>query len=191
MEQLRMWWNRKEVRPVCLPEGVTIRRFNGSDEDIDIWVDIAKHGLLAEDADRDDYIGTMLKHKDLDTNNIFIFEKDGASAATITPIIFKDKNQGYIHMVACKTEYRGIGIGSQLNNAAMKVLYDSCVPSAYLTTDDFRLAAIKSYITADFFPVLFADDMEERWCKILKQLNIESVDAVDANGNFLKSIKGV
>lgn len=100
------------------------------------------------------------------------------------------KQKGYIHMVACRPEYRGMGLGNVLNNIALKFLYDAGCNNAYLTTDDFRLPAIKSYITAGLLPVLYndADEMESRWLNVLSELNIDRISAVDNAGNFVKEI---
>jgi hypothetical protein len=43
-----------------------------------------------------------------------------------------------------------------------------------LTTDDFRLAAIKTYLDGGFCPVMWQDDdsdMKARWDTVLKEMN--------------------
>ena len=182
-----MWWKRKEVKPVNLPDGFSVRRFNGTDLDIDLWIDITKNGLLPDDATHEHYIDKMINHLDLDINNILIIENNGVGVATITPIVHQNK-LGYIHMVACIPAFRGLGIGNELMNIAMTFLFDAGCENVYLTTDDFRLPAIKSYITADFFPVLYDEplEMEKRWIKIMNELHIDTIDMVDNEGNFVK-----
>ena len=51
-----------------------------------------------------------------------------------------------------------------------------------LTTDDFRLAAIKTYLDAGFRPVLWADsesDQRARWDAVIAQLGYEPVAYFD------------
>ena len=184
-----MWWNKQVVSSVELPQGFTVRRFSGSDSDIDLWIDITKNGLLPQDATKDNFIEAMVNYPYLDTENIIFIEDNSYGVATITPVIQENK-MGYIHMVACRLEYRGMGLGNALNNIALKFLYDAGCNNAYLTTDDFRLAAIKSYITAGFLPVLYndADEMESRWSNVLSELNIDRISAVDSEGHFVKEI---
>ena len=69
-------------------------------------------------------------------------------------------------MVACKESARGKGYGTLLNNVALNVLKAEKMQTAYLTTDDWRIPAIKSYLRAEFMPDLSNDDFKERWKKI-------------------------
>jgi len=189
MEQLKMRWKRQEVKPVHLPDGFTVRNFTGTDADIDSWLTITQNGLLSQDATHENYITAMVDHPDLDINYIFIIENEGAGVATVTPIVHANK-RGYVHMVACKPAYRGLGIGNALISIALRFLVEADCENVDLTTDDFRLPAIKSYITAGFLPVLYADtaEMETRWTKVMKVLAIDTLEAVDEEGNFLKII---
>jgi hypothetical protein len=53
------------------------------------------------------------------------------------------------------------------------------VPYTVLTTDDHRLAAIKTYLDAGFLPVLYNDpdsDMRARWDKVLTDLHYGPVE---------------
>jgi hypothetical protein len=55
-------------------------------------------------------------------------------------------------------------------------------PYTVLTTDDFRLAAIKTYLDAGFLPVMWEDpesDMKARWDKVLCELHYGPVKYVD------------
>ena len=95
-------------------------------------------------------------------------ECDGAPAATLAVICDYEKKQGYIHMVACKPEFRGRGIGTRLNAEAVRTLISAGMETAYLTTDDFRIPAIKSYLRAGFFPDIPDEEHRSRWDKIFE-----------------------
>ena len=73
-------------------------------------------------------------------------------------------------MVACRPESRGRGIGTLLNDIAVNVLKNEGMETAYLTTDDFRIPAIKSYLRCGFAPDLSTDDFKERWAKIYAEI---------------------
>ncbi len=185
MAQLKMYWRRKAPQYYPLPEGYAARTFVDCREDINIWVSICRNGILRENADEKDYKERMLDHPNFKTDDIIMIEKDGVGLATITAIIHAG-GQGYIHMVAAKPECRGLGIGNAMNYLATKKLYDEGCESATLTTDEFRVPAIRSYLRAGFMPVDYDEDMPLRWEKLLRELNIKNVEMVDMNGNTVR-----
>jgi len=172
MQQLKMVWNKTKdtiIPEISCPEGYKIRSFDESDTDRDFWLDIVMHGLTDGRQGRDyvksclyDYGPTYDPEK-----TFFITAPDGIPCATITVICNHGAPlQGYIHMVACNPDHRGKGIGKLLNDIAVKTLIESGMETAYLTTDDFRIPAVRSYITAGFTPApeqLEDPEMKTRW----------------------------
>ncbi len=75
-------------------------------------------------------------------------------------------------MVACHEAARGKGYGTLLNQIAVAVLKKEGMSTAYLTTDDWRIPAIKSYLRAGFIPDLSTDDFQNRWASILAQIGV-------------------
>ena len=71
-------------------------------------------------------------------------------------------------MVACKEAFRGKGYGTLLNRICEYTLKSEGMESAHLTTDDWRIPAIKSYLRAGFEPVTMGEDFPERWEKIFE-----------------------
>ena len=167
MDQLIMYWRSGGPLP-DMPDfkEFTLRSFNGSDEDMEKWLDIVQYGLTAKREDADFFALCMLSHKELEYNKIYMVEKDGDAAATLTVICNYEKKEGYIHMVACKPEYRGRGLGNKLSSLAVRTLILSGMETAYLSTDDFRIPAIKSYLRAGFLPDLSTEDFKKRWAAI-------------------------
>ena len=70
-----------------------------------------------------------------------------------------------------KEKFRGRGFGTLLNNLALKVLKDEGMETAYLTTDDWRVPAIKSYLRAGFRPVIPDDETDARWKAVFEKIN--------------------
>ncbi len=192
MAQLKMYRLKKTPERVELAPGYTWRIFNNTDEDIDAWVRVCKNGLLKEDADRGDFCSRMTQRAYFKPDDIFFIEKDSVPVATITAITETgNNNTGYVHMVAASPECRGKGIGNFMNYLALCRFEENGCPISYLTTDEFRVPAVKSYLTAGFLPVLYDDEeeMERRWASMLKLFGIPEIDALDNDGNFAKKIK--
>lgn len=91
--------------------------------------------------------------------------KDDKPVATISVLLnYNDTDGlGYIHMVGCKPECRGMGVGNFMATYAIYVLKKKGMKSAYLTTDDWRIPAIKTYLKMGLEPDIFDQEMKERW----------------------------
>lgn len=76
----------------------------------------------------------------------------------------------FLNMVACKESVRGKGYGILLGKWAVVALKKEGMETAYLTTDDWRIPAIKSYLSVGFEPDISTEDFRERWDKIKNQL---------------------
>jgi predicted N-acetyltransferase YhbS len=85
-------------------------------------------------------------------------------------------------MVSVLTEERGKGLGHCLCKIAESRLHEQGNRMAFLTTDDWRKGACKSYLAAGFYPVNYDDDMVERWTDLITEFGIESVQMLKDNG---------
>ena len=174
MEQLIMRWKNDGTPavPATLPESIELKRFTEIDNALSEWVDIVRHMDNAAYNIEDEmtyYTDVMLCEKGYDDNLCFFLTVDGAPAATITVICDYERKDGYIHMVTCKPEFRGRGLGNLLNDVALWCLKTEGMQTAYLTTDDWRIPAIKTYLKASFEPDLVScPDFKERWEKIFE-----------------------
>jgi mycothiol synthase len=87
----------------------------------------------------------------------------------------EERRLGNVHMVCALPSHRGRGLGRLVTLAVLHYLRGRGDQSADLTTDDFRLAAIKSYLGLGFVPVYRTDperldDHEARWSAIVARL---------------------
>ena len=173
MEQLKMRWtnDRKPAPELNIPDGCEIKRFTELDGALDAWLDIVQYGLSDGRKDADFYGSLMLDWPDYSEDKNFFIVSDGEPAATLTVVCHPENMEGYIHMVACKEKFRGRGFGTLLNNLALKVLKDEGMETAYLTTDDWRIPAIKSYLRTGFVPVIPDGDMDARWKAVFEKIN--------------------
>jgi ribosomal protein S18 acetylase RimI-like enzyme len=189
MLQLKMLRPAGPVISRALPEGFHYAGYEGTESELTEWLDMCYKGqLLPENPPesgnyRDWFKVTVLDYADLnpDEDIIFVIAPDGRRAASICAVKHGE-DQGYIHMVAAHPDFRGRGIGhAMLAHALEKLEARSCTYSI-LTTDDFRLAAIKTYLDAGFRPVLWTDpesDQRARWDAVIAQLGYEPVEYFD------------
>ena len=186
MRQLKMLRPSAPVRPRALPEGYAYCGYDRSEEQLAQWLDMSFQGqLLPENPPeggeyRDWFKRTVLDYADLnpDEDIIFVTAPDGHMVATICAVKHGE-DQGYIHMVAAHPDSRGKGIGHAMLAYALEKLEARGCAYSILTTDDFRLSAIKTYLDAGFRPVLWADpesDQRARWDAVIAALGYEPVE---------------
>jgi len=77
---------------------------------------------------------------------------------------------GELSWVAGDPEHKGKGLGMAICAAVVGRFLQASYRRIYLLTDDYRLPAIRIYLRLGFEPLLFRDDMAERWAKIRQQL---------------------
>jgi mycothiol synthase len=135
-------------------------------------------------------------------NVFFVCDGSGRPVATATAKFIAedqlanlpavDDGLGYLHYVAALPECRGKGAGSAVTAAVLNRFSELGYGSCVLTTDDPRLAAIKSYLRLGWLPVLNTPDMRCRWEKVLAGLGIaDEVMAIDGEGKNAAPIVAV
>ena len=163
-----------------LPQGYTYQRFDGTQKDIDDWKSITEE-VFAPEIGKDLCWQLMIEEYPdcIPLQDIhFIANAEGKRVATITTITHRD-GSGYVHMVQTRASERGKGLGHSMARYALRIFEERGVSNVILTTDDFRLAAIKTYLDAGFQPVIYHDsemDMKARWEKVLSELKYENVE---------------
>ena len=176
MAQLKMYWKNDggENPEVSLPAGVTVKSFPEIEDALTVWQNVIKYMSKNYDVDTtgDYYARSMLQKAHYREDMCYIFMVEGAPAATITVVCDEAAREGCIHMVACKPEFRGRGLGHLMLRKAVNVLKQKGMATAYLVTDDWRVPAIKAYLKAGFTPDLDSEsDYKERWQKIFAEIN--------------------
>ena len=78
---------------------------------------------------------------------------------------------GDVHMVGALDDHRGKGLGHLVNSAVLHKLKEQGFQKAHLKTDDWRLAAINSYLKACFEPLNTHISHAERWDLILEKIS--------------------
>lgn len=179
MKQLFMMRPQQPVRVRELPTGYRYELYRGTEGEVRDWLAICRCGLLPEDAGQESFDCNITRYQNLvpEQDLFFVTDASGHRVAT-TAAVKHQSGEGYIHMVAALPECRGKGIGHAMLSHALQMLEARGCGVMTLTTDDFRLAAIKTYLDAGFLPVLWADpesDMRARWDAVIALLGYPPV----------------
>lgn len=76
-----------------------------------------------------------------------------------------------LHWVATHPDHGGRGLGYQVSLLALHHALGEGCSQAFLLSDDFRTAALKTYLRMGFEPVCTHTSHAERWRLILRRLN--------------------
>ena len=189
MEQLKMYWLAgTPIRELTLPEGYSFSQYKDESDKL-AWCECCRNGLISDDEGAETYDDRIKFRKDcVEETDLFFLDYEGRHVATITAIFHPEKNCGEVHMVGMIPEFRGKGLGKYLNNKAIEKLAAQNVKYIFLTTDEWRKGAVKSYLSSGFKPVEYDEGMTERWQAVMAEYGIDSLDMVDEDANFVKTI---
>lgn len=185
MKQLKMIRPKGKVVPRSLPEGYSFAFFTECREDIDAWCDVCRKADMLVTTDNDTVFNKVMRSVrdiELEKDLFFVVAPDGSKVATSALIHKKESNSGYLHMVAAVPEYRNLGLGHAMLSFAMSLAEERKLDYCVLTTDDYRLPAIKNYLVGGFRPVIYYDpdsDMRLRWLSVAQKLGFESLNFIE------------
>ena len=177
MHQLKMYWiPGTPVRSDPLPEGYSFSNYR-CEADKDAWTACCRNGLVSDDETAEQaFYGAIGSRDDIcPEEDVFFLDYKGEHVGTVTAFVRGEDGAGDMHMVGIRTDYRGKGLGKYLNQKAIAALAARDVPYILLTTDEWRKAAVRSYLTAGFLPVEYAQGMQDRWEAVLEEYGIDSV----------------
>ncbi len=128
---------------------------------------------------------SLLSQPWLDEHDIFFAERDGLIVGTACAQRERVAQEriGLVHMLAVDPKHRGLGLGRALLAATLRRLKDVGCRFAALSTDDFRLAAIRLYLAFGFRPTFTHDSHAGRWREVLGRLGLSADDAASARQN--------
>lgn len=181
MQQLMMWWSEQPVPEPVLPEGLYLRTYR--DGDAMGWIEVCKDGLGTGSMTEEDFNRQMLGYEGIYREGIFfIVDSKDEIVGTATGVLKQDPGMGYLHMVSISPGYRCKGLAKPLSAAVLSYLVEHGRSNVTLHTDDFRIPAVKTYLTLGFKPILYDDDMQSRWEKVLKEAGHAETETYTADG---------
>lgn len=199
--QLKMYWFASEpVERMTLPEGYSFSHFSEKNRDIDIpdWNECIRTWPTPGDGDAERFDSEIYGFKDIvPERDVWFLDHDGEHVGTCTGFIWGcggawqadgEHCVGDLHWVGIKTSHRGLGLSKYLSNIIQVTLKERGVRYVSLTTGEGRPAAVKSYLTAGFLPVEYAEGMTERWEKVLEKYGIDHVQMLREDASPYKVI---
>ena len=188
MSQLKMYFlPGTPIKEYPLPEGYSYARFNPA-RDIPAWHSCILNGLCdgmtAEAAYQQEIVNF---HDIVPEKDIHFLDYKGEHIGTVTTFVFSESGFGDMHMVGIRKDFRGKGLAKYLSYIALKSLEPLHV-TVSLTTGEGRVAALKSYLSAGFLPVEYAEGMVDRWEKVLATYGIDHIQMLNEDGTPYKVI---
>ena len=156
-----------KLAPLTLPENITIH--TEREDSVENWTKIIVDSFKSDGFNYEKTIRESLGYR---PEGVFFAALNGEDAATATAVE-KDIHPGYgwIHMVGALSSARGHKLGYYVVLAALHDIRSRGMNMAGLTTDDWRIPAIKTYLALGFEPWCEHESHPERWEKIMAELN--------------------
>jgi len=103
----------------------------------------------------------------------FVAEQDGKIVGTASYQVKTepDPEAGWLHWVAIHPEARGLALGEIISHRVLQEAFNRKRSCVMLTTDDVRLAAIRTYLRLGFEPDMWHETHESRWAKVMQNLS--------------------
>ena len=145
---------------VAVPEGYALRGYQPGDEDG--WMTLLNLGGFGTPWDRkrlDEYLSDQERRE----GSRIVAHNNEIAAATFASRREEPVRVGVLDYVVSHPDHRNNGLGRAVCTAVLKFFVDSGYETVTLTTDDWRLPAIKVYISLGFEPQMTREDMPSRW----------------------------
>lgn len=162
-----------DLPEIELPEGYTIRTSRKGDARH--WARIISEAFADDSFDEARFERVMRAHDAYRPERIFFAcAPDGLPCGTASAYRQEPfgPDTGYLHYVGVCASHRGKRIGAAVSLAAMNKFRSEGLQRAVLQTDDFRLAAIKTYLNLGFSPLIMHESQPERWNAVLTGLGL-------------------
>jgi len=149
---------------VDVPAGFTLRCFQDGDE--------AAWDYMVGDMCLEGFDKAIRSNRFFKPERVKMICYEGKPVATATAWGDEDGDESLsmLHMVAADPEFRGKGLGFCAVNAAMRHMKAEGKAATYLTTDDFRIPAIKIYLKLGYVPDMAREGHAERWKELYSKL---------------------
>ena len=160
-----------DLPPVVIPQGYSLRTYEGPADD-EAWVRIMNNSIGAKYS-LEGFRKGILTCPQFRPELLYFATCDGVpvGSACAWRQHPAESRVGYVHMVGLVPEHRGKGLGRLLTLRTLHCFKEQGFEIAILNTDDFRLAALKSYLNLGFRPVVADSDHPQRWLAIFQQMD--------------------
>ncbi|MCL2813378.1 MAG: GNAT family N-acetyltransferase [Oscillospiraceae bacterium] len=166
MNQLKMWkFDMSDIPKANIPPKYELRVIRPDEKEK--WEELC----LAAFKEKNSFHDRIECAKGYVEDGVFVISHGDKVIATGTALCGSEfaSEGACVHMIAADAGYSGQKLGYEITAATLRRIREAGFGKAFLTTDDFRLPAIKTYRSLGFVPDLSVDEtMSERWEKIYK-----------------------
>jgi hypothetical protein len=158
-----------ELLTKVVPEGYALRCYQ--EGDALAWCEIME-GNVGRNWTEEKFHEQMASDPRFHAEGLFFatYNNQPVASACAWRMAIEEKIIGSVHMVGALSDHRGVGLGHLVNAAVLLKLKEQGFGKAHLKTDDWRLAAINSYLKAGFQPLNTHISHAERWEVVLKNI---------------------
>ena len=164
-----------EIPIIPVPDGFTIREMRPGEEPC--WCFCCQGEFGVEDEAVETFNRKMLEPSYV-RENVFFTCRDDKPVGTATAR--SCDGEAYLHYIAVNPCARGHKLAKALISTVLQRHAEQGRFGCFLTTDDFRVPAVYTYLTIGYIPVLWTDDARERWEKMLALYGMKSCPAYDS-----------
>ncbi|MDA0746334.1 MAG: GNAT family N-acetyltransferase [bacterium] len=172
LPQLEMLRDNLDNLPeITVPDGYQLRTYRPGDEAA--WCAIME-GNVGRDWTPETCREKLIQDPRFHAESLFFatFQEEPVASACAWNKDLGQRVIGEVHMVAALETHRGKRLGHLVNAAVLHRLKTLGYQKSHLLTDDWRLPAVKSYLTAGFQPLNTHESHPERWETIFDQLGL-------------------
>jgi mycothiol synthase len=163
----------ESLQPVQLPPGYSLR--TSTDSDGVHWARIVRESFGDGGYDEASFVRIMKTDPAYRPERIF-FVCDPAGEPCATASAYRndrfDCATGCVHFVGTCPGHAGKRLGYAVTLAVLHQFRAEDLARAVLLTDDFRLAAIKTYLNLGFVPLIVHENQPPRWDDVYRQLGL-------------------
>jgi len=158
---------------MAVPPGYTIR--TSQDGDGPHWARIIRESFNDVSFDEARFEHDMKGHPAYHRDRIFfVCAPDGLPCATASAYRQESygPDMGYLHYVGVCPPHFGKRLGAVVSLMVLRKFKSEGLKGAVLQTDDFRLAAIRTYLKLGFAPMMVHENQPVRWAAIFAKLGM-------------------
>lgn len=148
---------------IKLPNGFKLRASRG-EADCENWCKIIG-ASFADERTAENYQKAILNYAGYaPERHFFIEDSDGVACATAGA--FGAYDRGYVHYVGVLPSHLGHKLGYWVSLAVLHCFKERGLKFCMLTTDDFRIPAVKTYLRLGFRPLITHRSHKARWQRL-------------------------
>jgi mycothiol synthase len=156
--------NLDNLPDLVIPDGFRLRDYRDGDE--------ADWDAIVGEMCGEGFVNAIKNNRLFMPKRVKFICKDDRPAATATAWEGREgpASRGMLHMVATDPVFRGLGLGSAVTNAVLHHMRHEGKTEVFLTTDDYRIHAIKIYDKIGFVPDRSPVGHAARWEAVYRQI---------------------